>query len=107
MCYHHPLLCSSHDTPPPEIYPLSLHDALPISPLPREVQAQWSEFYLHAPGASIAVYADGSLDTERVQDKPLLGVYRSEEHTSELQSRPHLVCRLLREKKNALTTTIL
>src|SRR5436305_10195830 len=28
------------------------------------------------------------------------GAYRSEEHTSELQSRPHLVCRLLLEKKN-------
>src|SRR5690554_7144005 len=27
------------------------------------------------------------------------GLYRSEEHTSELQSRPHLVCRLLLEKK--------
>src|SRR5690554_7399981 len=27
------------------------------------------------------------------------GYYRSEEHTSELQSRPHLVCRLLLEKK--------
>src|SRR3989442_8777127 len=31
--------------------------------------------------------------------------HRSEEHTSELQSRPHLVCRLLLEKKNADTTT--
>src|SRR3989442_10788588 len=30
---------------------------------------------------------------------------RSEEHTSELQSRPHLVCRLLLEKKNPLTDT--
>src|SRR5690554_7535044 len=30
----------------------------------------------------------------------LLGLERSEEHTSELQSRPHLVCRLLLEKKN-------
>src|SRR5690554_7534326 len=29
---------------------------------------------------------------------------RSEEHTSELQSRPHLVCRLLLEKKKSLTT---
>src|SRR5690554_7093482 len=29
---------------------------------------------------------------------------RSEEHTSELQSRPHLVCRLLLEKKNTITT---
>src|SRR5690554_7087622 len=28
-----------------------------------------------------------------------IGIYRSEEHTSELQSRPHLVCRLLLEKK--------
>src|SRR5690554_7303651 len=28
--------------------------------------------------------------------------YRSEEHTSELQSRPHLVCRLLLEKKNKI-----
>src|SRR3989442_4092018 len=31
---------------------------------------------------------------------------RSEEHTSELQSRPHLVCRLLLEKKNYLSTVI-
>src|SRR3989442_2914083 len=31
---------------------------------------------------------------------------RSEEHTSELQSRPHLVCRLLLEKKKMLTTRI-
>src|SRR3989442_4610389 len=30
----------------------------------------------------------------------LLGAHRSEEHTSELQSRPHLVCRLLLAKKN-------
>src|SRR5690554_7264986 len=30
-------------------------------------------------------------------------VARSEEHTSELQSRPHLVCRLLLEKKNKTT----
>src|SRR5690554_7582345 len=32
-------------------------------------------------------------------DKPLAQISRSEEHTSELQSRPHLVCRLLLEKK--------
>src|SRR5690625_1092753 len=30
---------------------------------------------------------------------PFIGIYRSEEHTSELQSRGHLVCRLLLEKK--------
>src|SRR5690554_3878714 len=33
----------------------------------------------------------------------LKGPFRSEEHTSELQSRPHLVCRLLLEKKNKIT----
>src|SRR5690554_3758642 len=32
----------------------------------------------------------------------LLTIKRSEEHTSELQSRPHLVCRLLLEKKNKI-----
>src|SRR2546429_9580226 len=35
---------------------------------------------------------------------PAFAVYRSEEHTSELQSRLHLVCRLLLEKKKPLTT---
>src|SRR5690554_7058956 len=35
-----------------------------------------------------------------------LNSLRSEEHTSELQSRPHLVCRLLLEKKKKKTTTI-
>src|SRR3989442_8442195 len=33
------------------------------------------------------------------QDRPGDSPHRSEEHTSELQSRPHLVCRLLLEKK--------
>src|SRR5690554_7000470 len=36
-----------------------------------------------------------------VEDLPAVG--RSEEHTSELQSRPHLVCRLLLEKKKTNT----
>src|SRR5690554_7468171 len=37
--------------------------------------------------------------------KPQMGRMRSEEHTSELQSRPHLVCRLLLEKKKKQHTT--
>src|SRR3989442_8212258 len=41
----------------------------------------------------VPVYADGS------RPQPAAGLARSEEHTSELQSRPHLVCRLLLEKK--------
>src|SRR5690554_7640893 len=47
----------------------------------------------------IAAHALISLKTRRVQ--------RSEEHTSELQSRPHLVCRLLLEKKNIVTNYFL
>src|SRR3989442_5464079 len=39
----------------------------------------------------------------QTEDHPLEYGSRSEEHTSELQSRPHLVCRLLLEKKKKLT----
>src|SRR5690554_3147477 len=41
-----------------------------------------------------------------VDDMAVVGVTRSEEHTSELQSRPHLVCRLLLEKKNKQLATV-
>src|SRR3989442_12074101 len=79
-----------NDTATTEIYTLSLHDALPI-------------------------FADGCYGVARYQ--PMMDkimrlhaqtamiengfeiLSRSEEHTSELQSRPHLVCRLLLEKK--------
>src|SRR6266498_5929600 len=67
-------------TPTTEIYTLSLHDALPISP-----PSPNDEF----DGSSL----DGCRWTT---------VVRSEEHTSELQSRPHLVCRLLLETKKKL-----
>src|SRR6266536_6563880 len=62
-----------NDTATTEIYTLSLHDALPI-PL-RHRQRKMQPFRWHSPKA------------------------RSEEHTSELQSRVELVCRLLLEKK--------
>src|SRR3989442_2736308 len=49
----------------------------------------------HALGAVV-----GDLEPHRVAEVPVQGeLLRSEEHTSELQSRPHLVCRLLLEKK--------
>src|SRR5215813_15600207 len=66
-----------NDPAPTEIYTLSLHDALPIS----ASSARWS-----APSPT-----RGTRSPPRCR--------RSEEHTSELQSRPHLVCRLLLEKK--------
>src|SRR2546428_9208681 len=84
-----------NDTATTEIYTLSLHDALPIS-------------HLHSP-------AGGSLCRATItrisSGCSFLGQpgWRSEEHTSELQSRSDLVCRLLLEKKkkrhyNASTT---
>src|SRR2546429_1011168 len=72
-----------NDTATTEIYTLSLHDALPISSVP------YSEIRLERPAPETAAL-------KRV----VCVIARSEEHTSELQSRLHLVCRLLLEKKN-------
>src|SRR5689334_24704534 len=91
-----------NDTATPEIYTLSLHDALPIS-----------DRAVHDPALD-----EGLDDVGMVADEVLaghhevgdqlagvlggqedVGVGRSEEHTSELQSQFHLVCRLLLEKK--------
>src|SRR2546422_9962081 len=74
-----------NDTATTEIYTLSLHDALPISN---------NGIVLTAARIPYAMARDGVLP------RWLEGVHpRSEEHTSELQSRLHLVCRLLLEKK--------
>src|SRR5438876_6798346 len=71
-----------------EIYTLSLHDALPIS------QSEESSF-----GDDGLILADQAL---REFGHVHIGMReRSEEHTSELQSPVHLVCRLLLEKKKA------
>src|SRR5438552_7341682 len=80
------------------IYTLSLHDALPICEPAREVDQALREFLV----GSLEVEDDGDRVLEPVRD--LLRVVeaareRSEEHTSELQSPDHLVCRLLLEKK--------
>src|SRR6266511_3635407 len=67
-----------NDTATTEIYTLSLHDALPILLAPAR----------HRPAAAAAPAV-----------LPSRALTRSEEHTSELQSRENLVCRLLLEKK--------
>src|SRR3989442_9056239 len=76
-----------NDTATTEIYTLSLHDALPIWRIPSRVTEE-----LRSKGH--IVEETGDWENGRVS-----AVMRSEEHTSELQSRPHLVCRLLLEKK--------
>src|SRR5262245_63059578 len=95
-----------------ESAPLPLHDALPISLLPG---VEWSVFGQHV----LALGEEVPIDRDRynASTRGMLGVFadlhrhravaiasipeywRSEEHTSELQSLRHLVCRLLLEKK--------
>src|SRR3712207_8026741 len=75
-----------NDTATTEIYTLSLHDALPISPRGRPVPWRRS----------------GSRRRPWSSPPPGRSRRRSEEHTSELQSRQYLVCRLLLEKKKIL-----
>src|SRR5260370_9012057 len=77
-----------NDTATTEIYPLSLHDALPILPVP-------PDFSLAATPPSASTTA-GRAVTYSVSAG---AAGRSEEHTSELQSHLNLVCRLLLEKK--------
>src|SRR5947199_7171304 len=79
-----------NDTPTTEIYTLSLHDALPIF----ELQAGDAS---HLAIANIGFGLDGKVVASMEQAHE-----RSEEHTSELQSLRHLVCRLLLEKKKKI-----
>src|SRR3712207_7434168 len=77
-----------NDTATTEIYTLSLHDALPIC------QA------LRAHGSRVLYFAGYKRAIDRYKVEEIeKAADRSEEHTSELQSRQYLVCRLLLEKK--------
>src|SRR6202140_5978101 len=75
-----------NDTATTEIYTLSLHDALPISPA--------------------ASPAPNSTDQQPAPDRRRQPGRRSEEHTSELQSPKDLVCRLLLETKKTKTNSL-
>src|SRR3989442_7652552 len=82
-----------NDTATTEIYTLSLHDALPIyAPVTRHVER------FHRQARQAAVFGIGGCRV-LCRCRLLWRCGRSEEHTSELQSRPHLVCRLLLVKK--------
>src|SRR5206468_10542086 len=87
---------------------LSLHDALPICERGRQ-QTRVARAERHAAAAPRAVVelADIGAQCERQRragvTREVEAKRRSEEHTSELQSRSDLVCRLLLEKKNHVT----
>src|SRR3712207_8484429 len=93
-----------NNTATTEIYTLSVHDALPISqhqPAPRR--------HVGPPrrqGQPSALRPDNGRDPARAgaRDPAAGGSARSEEHTSELQSRQYLVCRLLLEQKTLICT---
>src|SRR5690554_7196192 len=75
-----------------------------VNRTPRHIYAQ----IISADGGQVLASAstlDGSLRTGTTGNIEA-ATKRSEEHTSELQSRPHLVCRLLLEKKKATSTII-
>src|SRR2546429_2955928 len=84
-----------NDTATTEIYTLSLHDALPISALERGAAL-----------AGVSVEAGRRDAAANIRAAAALLRARSEEHTSELQSRLHLVCRLLLEKKKSVKTLV-
>src|SRR5207253_11376431 len=97
-------------TPPPALYTLSLHDALPISRVAVSRGGTVAKIAATRGGsvARVAVkrgapytiqLARATAQISLIRAFPLLIARRSEEHTSELQSRGHLVCRLLLEKK--------
>src|SRR2546429_4121713 len=92
-----------NDTATTEIYTLSLHDALPIYP-PTGFAGRLCGLHVQwvGPGESNSRHCDENKAADRELD---IVAARSEEHTSELQSRLHLVCRLLLEKKKKYNTS--
>src|SRR2546430_8264643 len=81
-----------NDTATTEIYTLSLHDALPISPAMANTITLVPNDPVHIPDES---------------QPRIVGCERSEEHTSELQSQSNLVCRLLLEKKKIFLPSLI
>src|SRR5439155_25143184 len=95
----HFLFLFLHTSPPSALSTLSLHDALPIC-----LPVHHEEVVVSCEPAHPALAVPLELDlfvrpNEDRTGRRVLGGPRSEEHTSELQSRGHLVCRLLLEKK--------
>src|SRR5438552_10011915 len=104
-------MCSFSDSSssPHELCSLSLHDALPILARPSgldtdpgQLEALVHTVHLHELFVTLRRHAWLILGV--VATVVAVAGYRSEEHTSELQSPDHLVCSLLLEKKNLIHT---
>src|SRR5699024_12186279 len=105
-----PALFLSHATAPTQIYTLSLHDALPIS-IGNSRKSIGSQGDAVRAGVEVFTCNNNGYSGERTHNDGVQKrlpcsnqaffsrTTRSEEHTSELQSRFDLVCRLLLEKK--------
>src|SRR5690606_39761018 len=114
LCTHSPPAASSlHDPAPTETSTRSLHDALPIWVERLREALAGDGFVLHYlpvlglqgdNGELYEAHLRIEVNGELVRPKPSP---RSEEHTSELQSRENLVCRLLLEKKKNEETEIM
>src|SRR5258707_4371329 len=93
-----------NDTATTEIYTLSLHDALPISQAKHRLLSDVVERVREPDRGRGLAFARGRRRDRGDEDElPVRTALRSEEHTSELQSRQYLVCRLLlAKKKNAV-----
>src|SRR5690606_42003194 len=106
-------LILAHLTCPPAIHTLSLDDALPIWPVARLHGAGGAAQLVSSSGGQVGGAVSwspshgssggGGGGLLRVTVGAAVGVGRSEEHTSELQSRENLVCRLPLEKKKPMT----
>src|SRR5436305_2763649 len=83
--------------PPTDICTLSLHDALPIL---KASSTAWP------PSSRLRSRCSKNLSLVSWTSDRFFE-HRSEEHTSELQSRPHLVCRLLLEKKKRCSCAVM
>src|SRR3712207_8602327 len=101
-----PLICHGvffNDTATTEIYTLSLHDALPISLADPDLVQVAIDIFDEDADLVADVDRLGLVELALLEDAfALAAEVRSEEHTSELQSRQYLVCRLLLEKKKNL-----
>src|SRR3712207_7899817 len=84
-----------NDAATTEIYTLSLHDALPISGEATQ--------HTRATDRTVKKFRVGCAGNPPQLTRRQQEIERSEEHTSELQSRQYLVCRLLLEKKKPTT----